>query len=59
MRNSKRKNNDFRGKWDCQWVEGVPQVERGESLYALLRFALLYNGERFMQDIDDFEVSFP
>ena len=37
----------------------MPQVEHGESLYAVLRFALLYNGERFIKDIDDFEVSFP
>lgn len=44
-----------RSKWDIHWVKDVPRVEKGESPYAVLRFAFLYNGVNFIEDIDYFD----
>ena len=46
-------------KWQYKFVQDVPMVEKGESPFAILKLAFLYNGVKFIEDIDDFTVSFP
>lgn len=55
MDEPKKKKN----RWPVHFVEDVPKVEIGESPFAVLRFAFLYDGNNFIEDIDNFDVSFP
>jgi hypothetical protein len=47
------------GNYKINWVSDLPKVQIGESPYAVLRFVFLYNGEKLIQEIDDYDVSFP
>jgi hypothetical protein len=47
-----------KGKWDVHFVQGVPKVNKGETPFAVLRFAHLFDGNDFIEDIDNFDVSF-
>ena len=54
----KNQMENEKSKWDVHFVQGVPKVEKGESPFAVLRFAFLYDGKDFIEDIDNFDVSF-
>lgn len=47
-----------KGRWDVHFVKGIPKVNKGETPFAVLRFAYLYDGNDFIEDIDNFDVSF-
>ena len=38
-------------------MQDVPLVEKGESPFAVLKLAFLYNGEKFVEDLEDLTVS--
>ena len=39
-------------------LKGVPKVNKGETSFAVLRFAHLFDGNHFVEEIDNFDVSF-
>ena len=45
-------------KWEVQFLQGVPKVNKGETPFAVLRFAHLFDGNHFVEEIDNFDVSF-
>ena len=45
-------------KWEVQFLKGVPEVNKGETLFAVLRFVHLFDGNHFVEEIDNFDVSF-
>ena len=45
-------------KWEVQFLKGVPKVNKGETPFAVLRFAHLFDGNHFVEEIDNFDVSF-
>ena len=47
------------GRYTINWVNDLPKLEFGESPYAVLRFAFIFNGEKLIEDIDDYDVSCP
>ena len=49
----------YMANYKINWVADLPKVQIGESPHAVLRFAFLYNGEKLIQEIDDYDVSFP
>ena len=44
-------------RWQIHIVQDVPVVEKGESPFAVLKLAFLYNGEKFVEDLEDLTVS--
>ena len=44
-------------RWQIHTVQDVPVVEKGESTFAVLKIAFLYNGEKFVEDLEDCIVS--
>lgn len=40
-------------RWQTHTVQDVPVVEKGESTFAVLKLAFLYNGEKFVEDLED------
>ena len=44
-------------RWQTHTVQDVPVVEKGESTLAVLKLAFLYNGEKFVEDLEDLTVS--
>ena len=44
-------------RWQTHTVQDVPVVEKGESTFAVLKLAFLYNGEKFVEDLEDLTVS--
>ena len=44
------------GRYNVNWVNDLPKLELGESPYAVLRFAFVFNGERLIEDIDDYDA---
>ena len=45
-------------RWDVQFLQGVPKVNKGETLFVVPRFAHLFDGNHFVEEIDNFDVSF-
>ena len=45
-------------RWQYHIVQDVLVVQKGESPFAVLKLAFLYNGEKFIEDLDDLTVSF-
>jgi len=45
-------------KWEVQFLKDVPKVNKGETPFAVLRFAHLFDGNHFFEEIDNFDVSF-
>ena len=45
-------------RWQTHTVQDVPVVEKGESTFAVLKLAFLYNGEKFIEDLEDLTVTF-
>ena len=44
--------------WEVHFLQGVPKVNKGKTPFAVLRFAHLFDGNHFVEDIDNFDVSF-
>lgn len=44
-----------KGNWQIKFVEDIPMVDKGESAYAALKLAFLYNGMKFIEDINHFD----
>ena len=44
-------------RWQIHTVQDVLVVEKGESTFAVLKLAFLYNGEKFVEDLEDLTVS--
>ena len=44
-------------RWQTHTVQDVPVVEKGESTFAVLKLAFIYNGEKFVEDLEDLTVS--
>nr|XP_045089557.1 myosin-1B-like [Aegilops tauschii subsp. strangulata] len=40
-------------RWQIHTMQDVPVVEKGESTFAVLKLAFLYNGEKFVEDMED------
>ena len=47
----------MRTRWQIHTVQDVPVVEKGETTFAVLKLAFLYNGEKFVEDLEDLTVS--
>ena len=47
----------MRTRWQIYTVQDVPVVEKGESTFVVLKLAFIYNGEKFVQDLEDLTVS--
>nr|XP_040251390.1 trichohyalin-like [Aegilops tauschii subsp. strangulata] len=45
--------NPKKTRWQIHTVQDVPVVEKGESPFAVLKLAFLYNGEKFVEDLED------
>ena len=45
-------------KWEVQSLKDVPKVNKGETPFVVLRFAHLFDGNHFVEEIDNFDVSF-
>ena len=45
-------------KWEVQFLKDVPKVNKGETPFAVLRFAHLFDGNHFVEEINNFNVSF-
>ena len=43
-------------RWKIHTVQDVLVVEKGESTFAVLKLAFLYNGENFVEDLEDLTV---
>ncbi|KAI4975747.1 hypothetical protein ZWY2020_049354 [Hordeum vulgare] len=48
-------NGKGKGNWQVDILEDMPMVNKGESAYVALKLAFLYNGIKFVEDIDDFD----
>ncbi|KAE8793560.1 hypothetical protein D1007_31845 [Hordeum vulgare] len=44
-----------KGNWEVNVLEEMPMVNKGESVYVALKLALMYNGIKFVEDIDNFD----
>ena len=44
-------------RWQIHTVQDVPVVEKGESTFVVLKLAFIYNGEKFVEDLEDLTVS--
>ncbi|KAE8770165.1 hypothetical protein D1007_58144 [Hordeum vulgare] len=44
-----------KGNWQVNVFEEMPMVNKGESAYVALKLALLYNGIKFFEEIDNFD----
>ena len=44
-------------RWQIHTVQDVPVVEKGESTFVVLKLAFLYNGAKFVEDLEDLTVS--
>ncbi|XBH58638.1 hypothetical protein VPH35_080041 [Triticum aestivum] len=42
-------------RWDVEFLQGVPKVNKGETPFAVLRFAHLFDGNHFFEEIDNFD----
>nr|XP_020195162.1 uncharacterized protein LOC109780992 [Aegilops tauschii subsp. strangulata] len=42
-------------RWDVEFLQGVPKVNKGETPFAVLRFAHLFDGNHFVEEIDNFD----
>ncbi|VAH73423.1 unnamed protein product [Triticum turgidum subsp. durum] len=40
-------------RWQTHTVQDVPVVEKGELTFVVLKLAFLYNGEKFVEDLED------
>ena len=49
--------NPNKTRWQIHTVQDVSVVEKGESPFAVLKLAFLYNGEKFVEDLEDLSVS--
>ena len=47
----------MRTRWQIHTVQDAPVVEKGESTFAVLKLAFIYNSEKFVQDLEDLTVS--
>ena len=47
----------MRTRWQIHIVQDVPVVEKEESTFAVLKLAFIYNGEKFVEDLEDLIVS--
>nr|XP_020189335.2 uncharacterized protein LOC109774990 [Aegilops tauschii subsp. strangulata] len=45
--------NPNKTRWQIHTMQDVPVVEKGESPFAVLKLAFLYNGEKFVEDLED------
>ena len=45
-------------RWEVQFLQGVPKVNKCETLFVVLSFAHLLDGNDFIKEIDNFDVSF-
>ena len=45
-------------RWQFHTVQDVPMVEKGASPFVVLKLASLYNGEKFIEDLEDLTVTF-
>ena len=50
--------NPNKTRWQIHTVQDVPVVEKGESTFDVLKLAFLYNGEKFIEDLEDLTVTF-
>ena len=45
-------------KWEVQFLKDVPNVNKGETPFVVLRFTHLFDGNHFVEEIDNLDVSF-
>ena len=45
-------------KWEVKFLKDVPKVNKGETPFVVLRFTHLFEGNHFIKEIDNFDVSF-
>ncbi|KAI5011858.1 hypothetical protein ZWY2020_023992 [Hordeum vulgare] len=45
-----------KGNWQVNFLEEMPMVNKVESAYVALKLAFVYNGIKFVKDIDHFDI---
>ena len=49
--------NPKKTRWQIHTVQDVLVLEKGESPFAVLKLVFLYNGEKFVENLEDLIVS--